>query len=62
MKLASSSALTGLVATLNSRLFNTSPMPPGGASCSAGAFSTRLEGKAKLAPTATTAAAKVPIR
>ncbi|MOA23849.1 hypothetical protein D3C78_1444960 [compost metagenome] len=62
MKFASRMAFAGLLVTLNSRLLSTSPMPPGGASSWAAAFSTRVDGKAKLAITATTAAEKVPIR
>ena len=58
MKLASIRALTGLSTTLSSRLLQHHEMPPGGAPVTAGALSTSVVGKAMLATTATTAAAK----
>ena len=62
MKLASISALTGFETALSSRFLSTSRMPPGGLPEAAGASSTSVVGKAKLATTATSAAAKVPSR
>ena len=62
MKLAEIRALTGLSTTLSSRDWSTSAMPPGGDISPGWLASTRLEGKAKLAITATTAALKVPTR
>jgi len=50
------------VMALSSRFLITAMMPPGGAPVTGGALSTRVVGKAKLAITATSAAASVPIR
>jgi len=62
IKLAFISALTGLSTTLNSRLCNTSPIPPGALTEVSWVISTRGDGNHMLAITATTAAAKVPSR
>ncbi len=62
MKLASISARTGFETALSSRFLSTIRMPPGGLPVAAGASSTSVVGKAKLASTATSAAAKVPSR
>ena len=62
LHLVASSALTGLVTTLNSRVCSTSVMPPGGVISALLATRCRLEGNRKLATTATAAARKVPSR
>ncbi|MNC30146.1 hypothetical protein D3C75_784220 [compost metagenome] len=62
MKLAFISALTGLSTTLSSRLCSTSVMPPGALRATSEVLRARFDGKAMLATTATTAAAKVPNR
>ncbi|MNO00941.1 hypothetical protein D3C81_2209490 [compost metagenome] len=54
------SALTGLSTTLSNRLCSTSPIPPGAVTETLSVDSTRCDGNAMLATTATTAAAKVP--
>ncbi|MCY1249022.1 hypothetical protein D9M72_625220 [compost metagenome] len=62
MKLASISAVTGLATALPSRPRSTSEMLPGGARSAAPLDRAMVEGKTLEASTATTAAAKVPIR
>ncbi|MNY50671.1 hypothetical protein D3C86_1861910 [compost metagenome] len=62
MKLAFINALTGLSTTLSSKLCSTSVIPPGALRATSEVLSARFEGKAMLAITATTAAAKVPNR
>ncbi|MNO80754.1 hypothetical protein D3C76_719690 [compost metagenome] len=62
MKLALSSALTGLSTALSSRFCITSLMPPGALRVASPVLSTSCDGNSMLATTATTAAAKVPSR